>query len=445
MLDVRVALLIARSRLRRNVGATLALIVLAGLGGALVMASLASIRRAEAGWDALRADTPAADAVATVMTEDFQFPSPAVDDLAGLQAEVDAPTRRRADDAPLDDRRRGVHVRIGGSSPGGRGSSPSTHRSRGSWAIRSSWRAARPTPPAPMRPRSTRRWLRRSPSGWGDTITVTPLTTAQLGELEAGVELDAAGTPTEVRVVGVTRAPIDVLPREDSSRATTTATFRLMPAWYRQHGPDLAAYGVMLGIDLAEGPGAIDDVAEALAAEYGERSLVVPGVEFDLGVTDEMQRAVEDRLRAEGRAQLAFAAVAALVAVVIFGQTLARQIATESSDVEALAALGLTRGDRTLAHDPAVGQRGAGWGSPRRRAGRGPVRVPSTRESGAACNGTPGWRSTAGSSASGSSRWVASCWRWPPSARGGSVLCATGPRRGGSRWRIASRRQGRAW
>ena len=75
----------------------------------------------------------------------------------------------------------------------------------------------------------------------------------------------------------------------------------------------------------------------------------LPGVEFDLGVTDEMQRAVEDRLRAEGRAQLAFAAVAALVAVVIFGQTLARQIATESSDVEALAALGLTRGDRTLA------------------------------------------------------------------------------------------------
>ena len=71
-------------------GATLALIVLAGLGGALVMASLASIRRAEAGWDALQADTPPADAVATVMTEDFQFPSPAVDDLAGLQADVDA-------------------------------------------------------------------------------------------------------------------------------------------------------------------------------------------------------------------------------------------------------------------------------------------------------------------------------------------------------------------
>jgi hypothetical protein len=48
--------------------------------------------------------------------------------------------------------------------------------------------------------------------GVGDTITVTPLTTAQLGELEAGVELDAAGTPAEVRVVGVTRGPIDVLP-----------------------------------------------------------------------------------------------------------------------------------------------------------------------------------------------------------------------------------------
>ena len=57
LLAVRVALLIARSRLRRNMGATLALIVLAGLGGGARDGVAASIRRAEAGWDALQADS----------------------------------------------------------------------------------------------------------------------------------------------------------------------------------------------------------------------------------------------------------------------------------------------------------------------------------------------------------------------------------------------------
>ena len=70
MSDVRVSLLIARSRLRRNVGATIALIVLAGIGGGVVIGSLASIRRADQGWHEFQAENAPADAVAGLVIDE---------------------------------------------------------------------------------------------------------------------------------------------------------------------------------------------------------------------------------------------------------------------------------------------------------------------------------------------------------------------------------------
>ena len=52
------ALLIARSRLRANLTATVLLVVLAGLGGGIVMASVAGMRRAETAWQALPGGQP---------------------------------------------------------------------------------------------------------------------------------------------------------------------------------------------------------------------------------------------------------------------------------------------------------------------------------------------------------------------------------------------------
>ena len=387
---MRVSLLIARSRLRRNVGATLALIVLAGLGGAVVMASLASIRRAEAGWQAFQADNPAADAIATVLTEDAQFPVPMDDDLEGVRAQVDA--------LP------GVEQTMRMSAIVAEVASSGSERGRLTAAelamdppiagiqgepILVAGRSADST-----RPDETVINEEMADSldvAVGDLLTVTPLTTAQLGELEAGVEVRAAGAPAEVRVVGVTRAPSDVLGSRGEQQAQDNASLQLTPGWYRQNGPDLASYGVMLGIDLRDGSAGFDAVTAALAARFGERALVVPGTEFDQGIDDELRRGVEDRLRAEGRAQVAFAAVAALIAVLIFGQTLARQIAAESSDSEALSALGLTRGDGTERGDPADGQRRRRWRGrcrgPRHRA----VQVLAARRRGSSATG-PGRR-----------------------------------------------------
>src|SRR6187455_206022 len=75
------ALLIARSRLRANLTATVVLMVLAGIGGGIVMASLAGIRRADEGWAQLQQDNAGADAVVLFVGPDGRMAATADDDL----------------------------------------------------------------------------------------------------------------------------------------------------------------------------------------------------------------------------------------------------------------------------------------------------------------------------------------------------------------------------
>src|SRR5436190_20596418 len=93
------ALLIARSRLRANVTATIVRMVLAGIGGGIVMASLAGIRRADDGWAQLQQDNAGADAVVLFVGPDGQLAATAEDDLDDEMAallelgKIDAATR----------------------------------------------------------------------------------------------------------------------------------------------------------------------------------------------------------------------------------------------------------------------------------------------------------------------------------------------------------------
>ena len=96
------ALLIARSRLRANLAATVLLVVLAGIGGGIVMASVAGMRRAEAAWQHFQADNPDGDAALGFVDEEGEFLPVTEDDLedeaevvAGLP-EVAAVTRAAA-------------------------------------------------------------------------------------------------------------------------------------------------------------------------------------------------------------------------------------------------------------------------------------------------------------------------------------------------------------
>ena len=63
-------LLIARSRLRANLTATVLLVLLAGLGGGVVMASVASIRRAEDAWAQLQRENRDADTAVVFLGSD---------------------------------------------------------------------------------------------------------------------------------------------------------------------------------------------------------------------------------------------------------------------------------------------------------------------------------------------------------------------------------------
>ena len=64
------ALLIARSRLRANLTATVLLVLLAGFGGGIVMASVAGIRRAEGSWEQLQRENPDGDAAVAFLGPD---------------------------------------------------------------------------------------------------------------------------------------------------------------------------------------------------------------------------------------------------------------------------------------------------------------------------------------------------------------------------------------
>jgi ABC-type lipoprotein release transport system permease subunit len=217
---VRVVLLIARARLRRNVGATLALILLAGVGGGLVLASLASIRRADSGWAALRADNPPVDAVGTLLTEEHQLPSPTIDDLAGFQAAVE-------ERPEVTDTMRLTTVVADVSAPQGQ-----PQRVVGQVAIDPPLASVLGDPIVVAgRSADTTRAdetmidedLAASLGvSVGDVLTVTPVTTDQLDAVEAGATVRASGTPTQVRVVGMPAGWATSWARGTSSRAWTT-------------------------------------------------------------------------------------------------------------------------------------------------------------------------------------------------------------------------------
>ena len=328
-------------------GATIALIVLAGIGGGVVIGSLASIRRADQGWHEFQAENAAADAVATVLTEDGAFPGLVDDDLATVKAEVDAlpVTRRAMRSAPV------VTEVVSSAHPepellvADLSLDPPIESVVGSPIVVE----GRLADPRRADETSVNEAMARSLGvGVGSVLTVRPLLASQLDEIELDTFTGAGGSPSELRVVGVTRAPGDLPVARGTQQAFDNSTFSLGPAWYEANGSDLATYGVSMGIELHR-PDDIGVLGDALAARHGDQALVMGGEEFELGVGDGIRASVESRLRAEGRAQLLFAAVAALIATLILGQTLVRQLGAEATDTPALEALGLTRGDRARA------------------------------------------------------------------------------------------------
>lgn len=158
------------------------------------------------------------------------------------------------------------------------------------------------------------------------------------------------GPTTEVRVVGIVRYPEDLVPArlDQDNTAVDRANLYLTPAYWEEHGPDLATlFGVGVGVRLAGG----DDLRRLRADVVrllGDSSFV-DEVDPEAGVAGIPLDGVRRAIDLESRALQGFAVLAAVAGLVLVGQALARDAMLEAADDPVLAAVGMTRGQRIAA------------------------------------------------------------------------------------------------
>jgi FtsX-like permease family len=134
----------------------------------------------------------------------------------------------------------------------------------------------------------------------------------------------------------------------------------LTPAFWRRYGPDLANYGALITVDLHRDDADLAAFTEAVQRRLPGRAFVSPGEFVDGGIgIGGVRRATA----LETAALLAFAALAALAAFLLIGQSLGRQVVLESAEYPTLRALGMTRGQLVgvaLIRTAVIGAAGAG-------------------------------------------------------------------------------------
>jgi hypothetical protein len=182
----------------------------------------------------------------------------------------------------------------------------------------------------------------------GSVWRVGSYTTAQLEQAGSETPTPPAGPTVGLRVVGIVRHPLDVLPAitAQDNLLVNRGDLYLTPAYWRRYGPDLARYGVGIELALRRGPADLPRVAADARRLLGPEASVIPtepggGLTVNaLGIVPGLRRAV----RLEGGALLAFAVLAGVAALLLVGQSLGRQVFLESVEHPTLRALGMTGG-----------------------------------------------------------------------------------------------------
>ena len=140
------------------------------------------------------------------------------------------------------------------------------------------------------------------------------------------------------------RQPEDLIPAaldQDAELLGHGMVF-LSPGLWSKLGPDVARFGVITELRLADGDGGVDEVAAALEQRYGDGAMVAAGAGWNDSIPAATDGAIRRVISLESAALFAFAALAAVVGLLVVGQALARQTATESVDDPALRAMGMT-------------------------------------------------------------------------------------------------------
>jgi ABC-type lipoprotein release transport system permease subunit len=186
----------------------------------------------------------------------------------------------------------------------------------------------------------------------GGTLRLRALTQRQLDRLLAGEQVTAAGPRFSLRVVAVQRLPADLSLTTSSEGGLVLLT----PAFYRAYRDQVAHFPAEPHVRLRGGQADLAGftaAARRLAGNWPEVN-TTPLATFTTGV--------EQVTRTEAVALVLFAALAALAALVVVGQTLARELLLAAADHDTLQALGLSRPQRFAVTMLPVGLVGAAGG-----------------------------------------------------------------------------------
>jgi hypothetical protein len=359
----------ARAQLRGRVGANLFLALLVGLAGALVLAAAAGARRSETALPRFLAANQTVDAAVYVPAS-----SPS-DDLSEARRRVGAlPEVRQAFRAtgwttgalilavadPADPSR--WHRQLGTAALDPGGSVVFGHPIVVAGRLPNE---RRPDEVAVDEELAQRRHLRV-----GARVRVGAFTTEQLGPAGEGRAVAPRGAVADLLVAGIVRYPRDLLPvvTDQESLLVNGGDLYLTPAYWRRYGPDIANYGIGLAVQLHNGQADLPQLRAGLRRLYGGEALAegADASSADKAITAATRRAIG----LESAALAAFAALTALAALLLVGQTIGRQVVVEAAEAPILRALGMTRGQLVgVAVVRAMPVAGAGAGAGRRRRG----------------------------------------------------------------------------
>ena len=175
-----------------------------------------------------------------------------------------------------------------------------------------------------------RRWGLRP----GGTLRLRAAAPEQVLSLLAGEEVVPAGPALALRVAAVQRLPDDVAIGTQAAEGFISLT----PAFYRTYRDRVANLGLEARVRVEGGQAGVAAFAAAtrrLARDNSE-VFVTPRADF--------ARLVEEATRVQAVALVLFAALAAVAALVVVGQSLARELSLAATGQETVRALGASRG-----------------------------------------------------------------------------------------------------
>ncbi|MDQ3640176.1 MAG: ABC transporter permease [Actinomycetota bacterium] len=319
----------ARAELRRRWRATVALTLLVGLAGAVVLTVVAGARRSSSAYDRFREASRSANV--TLITSD---PSrldqverlPQVEAVGRIFAPLFAPLRAGAREPEF----------VAAASPDG--------------SFAASVDRLRVMRGRALDPDKADELVVSEEVGTtlglavGQDVTFRFFAPEQLETMGADATPEPAGPSVTVKVVGIIRSPQNLAPGASGIPAAY-----LTPAFYRAYGDSIAAYPLTFSrVRLGRGQADLPAFSEAAGRIYGDDP------EFVISPPSIELATVQDAIDIIVIGLLVFAAVGATAGLVAVGQALSRHLSHDAASRPVLSALGMTRPQRTGAAALAV-------------------------------------------------------------------------------------------